>query len=199
MNKFGSLKNRIHKICRSRDGFSLTELLIAVLIMALATAALTSALILAFRHFYKSAQRTEAQFLCASIAEFVEDELLFSKVDVSGGDLKWSKGTHNMGSNIKFYVNTEDGGYEEIDGSTLNTYGKIVITGDNFSGDYYKIASDGSYDVETGRGYSLLAGMSLDWDDSNGWFSVEIVVVDKNDKTVLSDDSFTVKPAVGTV
>ncbi len=199
MNDLCVLKKRIRKICSSEGGFSLTELLIATLIMVLATAALTSALLLAYRHFYKSAQRTEAQFLCASLAEFVEDELTFSKVTVSGGDLSWSKGTHNMGSNIKFYVNTEGGGYVEIDGSTLNEYGKIVITGDNYSGNYYKIASDGAYDVESGRGYSLLAGMSLTWDDTNGWFIVEIEVVDKDDKTVLSDDRFTVKPAVVTI
>ncbi len=199
MNKYIGIKKRICGILKSKNGFSLSELLIAVLIMALATATLTSAMILAFRHFYESTQRTEAQFLCASLAEFVEDELLFSKVKVTGGDVTWSKGTHNMGSDISFYVNTEDGSYVKVDGSTLNQYGKIVITGNNYSGNYYKIASDGSYDVETGKGYSLLAGMSLTWDDANGWFVVQIVVVDKDDKTVLSDDSFTVKPAVGTV
>ncbi len=184
---------------RESGGFSLTELLVATLIMLLATASLISALTLAYRHFYESAQRTQAQFLCASLAEFVEDELMFSKVSTATGDLRWSKGTHNMGSNIRFYVNKEDGSYTEIDGSTLNDYGKIVITGDNFSGDYFKIVSDGAYDVETKNSYSLLAGMSLNWDETNQWFNVEIVVVDKDDKTRLSDDSFTVRPAVGTL
>ena len=197
MNKLYRPNNRIRKILRGKGGFSLTELLVATLIMALATAALTSVLALAYRHFLTTTQRTEAQFLCASLAEFVEDELTFCKVSTSGGDTTWSKGTHNMGSNIHFYVNTEDGSYVKIDGSTAGTYGKIVITGDNYAGNYYKIVSDGSYDVEAGRGYSLLAGMSLEWDDSNGWFVVTITVVDKDDKTVLSDDQFTVKPAVG--
>ena len=59
---------------------------------------------------------------------------------------------------------------------------------------YFLVASDGLYDVGAQKGYSLLAGMSLKWDGSK--YVVEICVVDKDDKTVLSDEKFTVKPAV---
>ena len=163
--------------------------------MTLATAALTSVIILAFRHFYKSVQRTEAQFLCATLAEFAEDELTFSKVSVSpSGEVTWSNGTHNMGSSISFYVKPDGGSYTKVGDSTLSTYGRIAISGDNFIGNYFLLASDGLYDVEAQKGYSLLAGMSLKWDGSK--YVVEIRVVDKDDKTVLSDEKFTVKPAV---
>ena len=201
MSKDNSLKKRIQKILRGKSGFTMTELLVAALIMALATATITSVIVVAFRNFYKTVQRTEAQFLCASLAEFVEDELMFSnKVTVSPtGDISWSGGTHNMGSNISFYVNTGTGAYTKVSGSTPNTYGRIVITGDNYSGKYFKAVTDGSYDVEKGRGYSLLAGMSLEWDASNELYKVKIVVVDKDNKSLLSDEEFTVKPPSVTV
>ena len=195
MNRVIRIKNKIQGILRNREGFTLTELLIAVLIMTLATAALTSVIILAFRHFYKTIQRTEAQFLCASIAEFVEDELAFSNVSISdSGDVTWSNGTHNMGSNISFYVKPDGGSYTKVGESSIGTYGRIAISGDNFKDNYFLVASDGLYDVGAQNGYSLLAGMSLKWDGSK--YVVEICVVDKDDKSVLSDEKFTVKPAV---
>lgn len=192
------LINRIRKAFRDDHGFSFTEMLVATLIMVLATGALTSALTLAYRHFYRSTQRTEAQFLCASLAEFVEDELAFSRV-TDTTDLKWSKGTHNMGRNIEFYVTPDDSTYTKINEGTLETYGKLVITGDNYKDNYFKLATDSAYDVEKGKGYSLRAGMSLKWDDDKQWYEVEIRVVDKKDTSkVLSDEIFTVKPAIGT-
>lgn len=201
MNKLCVIK-RIQKILRGKGGFSFTELLVATLIMVLATGALTSALALGFRHFYLATQRTEAQFLCAALAEFVEDELSFSTVDFTGSDLTWSKGTHNMGSKISFYVQDADGSNrEKITADTISHYGRIVITGENYKNDdssykYFKIVSDGAYEVESIKNYSLLAGMSLKWDPDKKWYAVKIVVVNK-DNEVLSDTEFTVKPAIG--
>ncbi len=191
-------------ILRGKKGFTFTELLVATLIMLLATGVLTSTLALAIRHFFLSTQRTEAQFLLGSLAEFVEDELSFS-VDTDGRtDLAWSKGTHNMGSGISFYVLGADGACTKIDGSTGAQYGVLVINGDNYKDDggnkkYFKLVPDGSYEVAQLHGYSLEAGMKLEWDDTNHWYIVELKVVDKKDpsKKVLAEADFTVKPAIG--
>ena len=208
-------RKKIKEILRRKKGFTLTELLVATLIMVLATGALTSAMILAIRHFYQSTQETEAQFLCASLAEFVEDELSFSTFDPTDGDLTWSKGTHNMGNQIRFSIQTEGAsGPVPVSESTIGTYGKIVISGDNYRDEngvqqFFHLVSDGSYEVGESKGYSLLAGMSMKWfADDNGtldknddkkWFEVEIRVVDKNDPgKVLSTVDFTVKPAIVT-
>lgn len=205
MNKHCRLRNRIKQILCGKKGFTFTELLVATLIMLLATGVLTSTMVLAIRHFFESTQRTEAQFLCASLAEFVEDELSFARVDASGET--WSKGTHNMGSDIRFLVNTgtaDAPSYQPIDGTTLGTYGRLVITGENNKDDlgnlkYFKIVSDGTYEVERNRGYDLDASMSLKWDSTNEWFEVKIKVVDKKDHSkVLSEADFTVRPAVKT-
>ena len=201
MNKGRFFQKKIRELLKRKGGFTFTELLVATLIMVLATGALTSALALAIRHFYRSTQRTEAQFLCASLAEFVEDELSFASVSETPEDLKWSKGTHNMGSNISFFICQEDGAtYTPVGDSTLGTYGKLAITGDNYrkeSGEnrYFHAISDGAYEVEPRRGYSLLASMSLKWDTSNQWYAAEIRAVDKSSKKLLSSVQFTVKPA----
>ena len=71
-----------------------------------------------------------------------------------------------MGSSISFYVKPDCGSYTKVGDSTLSTYGRIAISGDNFIGNYFQLASDGLYDVEAQKGYSLLAGMSLKWDGS---------------------------------
>ena len=205
MNKHCRLWNRIKETLRGKKGFTFTELLVAMLIMLLATGVLTSTMVLAIRHFYQSTQKTEAQFLCASLAEFVEDELSFAKVDAGGAT--WSKGTHNMGSDIRFLVNTgstDAPSYQTINDTTLGTYGRLVITGENNKDDvgnlkYFKIVSDGAYEVEQNRGYDLEASMSLKWDSTKGWFEVKIQVVDKKDHNkLLSEADFTVRPAVKT-
>lgn len=202
MNKRSRLWNRIKGILRGKKGFTLTELLVATLIMLLATGVLTSTMVLAIRHFFESTQRTEAQFLCASLAEFVEDELSFARVDASGET--WSKGTHNMGSDIRFYVRPGEGDYQPVDNSTADTYGRLAINGSNYMIDpstrnYFKLVTDKTYEVSKNKGYDLEAGMSLEWDSSNKWFVVEIKVVDKKDHSkVLSEAEFTVKPAVKT-
>ena len=196
MNNCGDWKNKIKKILRQKSGFTFTEMLIATLIMVLATGALTAALTLAIRHFYLSTQRTEEQLLCASLAEFVEDELSFSKVDDTDGS--WAKGTHNMGSGIRFYLLPNgESTYAPVTGDPVSRFGKIAIKGDNYPDGYFHIVSDGSYDVEPHRGYSLAAGMSLQWDASNKWYVVEIKVVDQDDQE-LSDAKFTVKPLIET-
>ena len=205
MNKLHHLINRIRTILRDKRGFSLTELLVATLIMVLATGALTSALTLAYRHFFLATQRTEAQLLCASIAEFVEDELAFSTIaEGTPADAPtWSNGSHNMRSGIKFLVQNEDGTYLPISDTTDTTYGVLVITGDNYKNaddttKYFMIANEKADEVGAGKGYSLRAGMSLKWDSLKKWYVVKINVVNKNDNNILSDTEFTVRPAAVT-
>lgn len=213
-NKFCRLRNRMKSVLRGKKGFTFTELLVATLIMLLATGVLTSTLALAIRHFFLSTQRTEAQFLLGSLAEFVEDELSFS-VDTDGRtDLAWSKGTHNMGSNIRFCV-LPDGkdldpvdytcpdvlpvGNDILDPPNPGEYGKLVITGENYKKEgepkYFKIVSDGAYDVAPSHGYSLKAAMHLNWQDP--YYVVQIYVADQNGKE-LTKAEFTVEPAIVT-
>ena len=200
MNKQSRLSQKWKEILQKSKGFTLTELLVATMIMVLATGALTSAMILAIRHFYESTQRSEAQFLCATLAEFVEDELSFAVVNGTAEDASWSRGTHNMGSDISFYVRKdEDGSYEKVGTGTLGTYGKLAVTGDNYTPNYFMLASDGAYEVEKNKGYDLEAAMSLKWEDANHWFVVQIKVIDRKDHSKeLAKTGFTVKPAMGT-
>ncbi len=202
MNNCSRLWNRIKKILGGKKGFTFTELLVATLIMLLATGLLTSTLTLAIRHFFRSTQRSEAQFLLGSLAEFVEDELSFSADADDRSDLAWSKGTHNMGSNISFYVRGADGGFTRIDDGTMGQYGVLVINGDNYKDDtgnpkYFKLVPDGTYEVARLHGYSLEAGMSLTWDNANHWYLVKLRVVDQKDKDTLAEAEFTVKPTIG--
>ena len=198
MNRIRRVKERVFKIFKKKGGFTFTELLVSMLIMLLATGAIIGAINLAIRHFYEQTQESEAQLLCASLAEFVEDELSYATVtDTGDGGFTWSKGTHNMGSAIHFYVLDEDDDGNvtgtQIDGTTLGKYGEIAIKG-NADDDYFRLVSSGSYNVESRRGYSLAAGMSVKLSEKK--IIVNIQVVDKDDKDILSSIELTVNPVI---
>ena len=199
MRKLREIGRKIKRKRIGNKGFSLTELLVAMLIMLLATGALVGTIGLAVKHFFKSAQESEAQLLCATLSEFVEDELTYSKSVASGdgGVVTWSKGTHGLGSNIYFEISTDAGNFKG-DESTSATYGQIVITSKSYQKEYgddkvFNLASPGVYEVGKSRNYDLQAAMSLSWDD--GKYEVEIIVADKS-KEALASSSFTVKPVL---
>ena len=177
---------------KDKTGFTMVELLVAMLIMLLATGALTMTINLAIKHFYKSVQESEAQVLCATLTEFVEDELSFATVMTSSPD-SWSGGTHNMGNGIAFYTETASS-YARVGDSTGETYGQLVISGDNYAGNFFKAANSASYEVGNVRHYDLAESMSLKWTGNH--YEVVIKIVDKDDHSVLSKAEFTVKPVV---
>ena len=187
------LYKRLNSKIKENAGFSLTEMLVAMLIMLLATGALTMTINLAIKHFYKSTQESEAQVLCATLSEFVEDELTFANVS-EPYSYSWSGGTHNMGNGISFFIKDATS-YTKIKDDTDSNYGQLVITGNNYAGNYFNAANSASYEVGKSRSYDLAASMSLVWE--NGKYKVNIRVVDKdNNSEVLSRAEFTVKPIV---
>ena len=122
-------KNTWHNTIRNRlrkcGGFSLTELLVATLIMLLATVLVTRTLSMAVRQLYIQTQESEAQLLCSSLSTYLESELSFATVTLngqsegedaggavgvaSGGIKSVSSDAHNMGEGICFgYIYAKD-------------------------------------------------------------------------------------------
>ena len=71
---------------RDRRGFTLTELLCAVLIVLLVSALLTVGVRFAGRTYNSSMQLSEAQELCSSLTSVISDKLRFCGTVTPGAD-----------------------------------------------------------------------------------------------------------------
>lgn len=214
------MKEKIRQKLNHRFGFSLTELLLATLIMLLATGLLTQTMDLALKQFKVSTRESEAQLLLADLSTFVQDELTYAKPDVEIIAEKavwkgtWSGGTHNMGSEIAFYTeedaNADSANRTAVSSGTGEKYGKIMISGSEYKDEegkykYYNPVGDGSYTVDSVSGtgaasnYNLKAGMALDYNkDDDGMFDVDIKVMPFGEgENALAEHKFKVRPIAG--
>lgn len=83
---------------RSRQGFTLAELLVTMVIMIMASAVITQALTFSYKVYFARTGDTEAQLLCQTVSLLVQDDLTkktftSSATDyVAGGKLKQTSG-----------------------------------------------------------------------------------------------------------
>lgn len=75
---------------RDRRGFTLTELLCAVLIVLLVSALLTVGVRFAGRTYNSSMQLSEAQELCSTLTSVISDKLRFCGTVTPGADGAWT-------------------------------------------------------------------------------------------------------------
>lgn len=207
---------RVYKDIKRRmgadGGFTFTELLLATIIMMLATTLLAQTMKLAEEKFFEITQESEAQLLCASLTTYIESELEGAEpVTESTGDTginagstegatapRFNSDTHGMGPGAYFYVleDTDTGGGGSGDdtsdspSTTSKAKGQIVETSP-----YYQ--SFGTKEGNGGLGYYNIAGngsyevgknhkydlsASLDYSYSGGIYTVNIAVYEKNHK-----------------
>ena len=107
--------NITHKL-RSRRGFTLSELLVTMVMMAMASAVISQALTFAYRAYLARTGDIEAQLLCETVSMLVQDDL--------------TKQSNN--DNTPSYHNVEISETTNIDDVTLNKaafgYGARKVT-----------------------------------------------------------------------
>ena len=143
---FCKLKKKLH----TSHGFSLSEMLVAVLIILLVTGVLTVTVSLASAQFQKSMRNSESKVLASTLESVFLSELAYTTevhTDGSGSDGK-------SGNVISFQSQnySMEGAISSVGVSDADTggYGKIIFYNANKPSESMKILGDGSYPNEIG-------------------------------------------------
>ncbi len=200
---------KIRKKIKSNGGFSMLELLVATLIMLLATSLLAQTMALGLQQFRTITKRSKADTLCSTLSIYVENELAYAKVKVKDGQVTFTSDVHNMGPDAAFYILESA---EDEDGTVVTSgespVGIIVETSDYYKNyvkekniglqpaaqrrPYYSIVGEGSYKIGDRSSEMLAASMSLK--NTSDSIEVTISVYDTDGETVLSSNHFRVIP-----
>lgn len=188
---------KAYRLLTGRKGFSLAELLLAVLILTLSTSILTATVALALSRYHKSTQLSAAQELCAALSSYVETELSHAKVTVEedgkikhdeDGKFVFNSDAHNFGPGAHFVIVDKSGIDHNVSETTLENnsgiYGRVCEQSILYHSPPYNIAGEGAYRGKNGS-YEILAGMSIKFKD--GAFKAHIQIVD-GDGNILSEN-----------
>jgi len=114
---------------RSSKGVTLTELLMALLVVALIGVSLTVGINNAVRIYRDSTQLFEAETLCGTILTYLEDEFRFGRnIRETGGEVHFD--SQVFGKDVGVFVDGEGKigiGYSQLLGDTAYTSGLKVL------------------------------------------------------------------------
>lgn len=196
-NKKLSAKLIIKKYLNGK-GFSLSELLLACLIMLIATQITVQTMTVAQRNFHRNVQISEAETLCSTLAIYVESELMYAKYNPVSET--FYSDIHHFGPEAYFVVApvASDGsiGTEDKIGEDVGEFGVIGETSPTYqegsSSSYFNIAGNGVYGIDNkaypnGKSaYGLKAGMGLSVDENSNTATVKIKIVDAKTSNELA-------------
>ena len=154
----------IKKKLRTRRGFTLTEMLCAIVVLILLSGLVAVGVRLGARALEKSVVDSEFEVLCTTLRSVVNDELRYAgSVDLTGDEIAFS--SQNYGGPFSFSVNED---------------GQVTLGGN-------KLLSSKSYP------YGMKATVEiLSFDTSTRIFSVNVTVTSKTDE-LLAESAFQVK------
>jgi type II secretory pathway pseudopilin PulG len=200
----GAVKKAYGKL-RSCKGFSLAELLLATIIMLLATSVLTGTISLALSNYRKASQASNAQLLCSTLSVYVQNELSYASVTLdkdgniktgNGGAVQFTSGAHNFGPDAYFGIKTatSEDPYPVTADSAQE--GRIVEVSNIYQNNFgdkksFDIAGKGSY-MENAPQSGLKAGMTLSFEDDS--FIAHIIVKPENGDNVLAEKYLRIIP-----
>ena len=181
----GKIKAKLRQFYRKRiksdsGGFSILEMLLAIIILLLATQLVVQSMRLASEHYIQSTNRSKAQMIVSTLSDFVRTELtMASDVVQDGGGISFIDGSARLGGRCSL----------ELEGHTLclknrktdKRYYPIVGTKNGTPCEY----ANGLY----------VSSFSLDYSggtDSEGTFNYFISVSDRKGKE-LASGRYTVK------
>lgn len=162
----------VTKICNKKKGFTLTELLSAILIMMLLTGILAVGVQVGVKAYVKSVSLSEAQTLCSTLTTLVSDELRYAGTITVEADGKVRFFSQNFGGS------SEGGVTFETDAD-----GHITLGG-------AQVLSSRAYP------YGLNASVELSYAESTKIFTAEIKVLSGAGNELAASD-FEVKPVNG--
>lgn len=151
------------------------EMMMCVLILALASAVITNTLVLGINQFKSRTRETEARLLCNALSLAVQDQLTYVR-EAEADDEK------NLG---KFRSSAE--GFQDVQCALLrSTEGKLYM---EYNLIKIPLADDAAYvsDLYVGDDFSIKI-------NDNGWFQVTITVKSNRYTIQSATNTFTVKP-----
>ena len=176
--------NKIKQLYREKrrslkSGFSVLEMLVAILILLLASQLVAEAMALAGRHYIESTNRSKAQMIVSTLADFIRGELLTaSDIVVDGDEVSFIDGSGRLGGRCVI----------KYDDKTVYLERKNKKAGDKNNVYYPIIGSSGSSQTEYAEGL-YVSSFELDskeLDDKEIEFEYKIVVSDKKGKELAS-------------
>jgi prepilin-type N-terminal cleavage/methylation domain-containing protein len=150
---------------RAKSGFSLIEMLCALVVMVLVSCLMAVGVRVAVKAYNTEVMHSESQVLCSTIRTMVNDELRYAgTVDTSGNKIAFF--SQNYGKAVSYSTNDD---------------GQVVL-GEN------KILASKSYP------YGMKASVNIkSYDASTRIFSVDVKVTKSDGSCILAESSFQVK------
>lgn len=160
------------KQTNNKKGFTLVETLVTVIIVVLLTLILTELTSLASRYFTSTVKDADAQILCSTLTNAIEDELRYAtNIDYDGTDFKYYSKNSGLGRKT------------QIVSEVVN--GRNVLNIKSASGSY-PLVNYGSYV------YDLNAFIALTYSADNN-VHINLEIKDAVGKLICSN-RFSVKP-----
>ncbi len=167
---------------RASKGFSIGEMLVAVLILMLATQIIASAMNIASKHFFESTDESEAQLICATLSDFIRGEITTAgEIRLNGNKLDtFLDESGRVGGRCKFDVQSD---------------GKLAMVNVSDSSKlYYPVkGKDGSY----AGGRLKISNFSCETNDNGDSFTVNIEICKTNGGDAIAESNFVIIPFAG--
>ena len=196
------MNKSVRKI-KQNSGFTLSELLIATLILLLTSAMLVTCIRLGLKQLYQQTEESEAQMLCTMLSTAVQDELTYAgnpqMQDTTAGKLLLfdragapNKVGFYMASNVDsdepdYIAVTDDSDFAKVN---LGQISLAAIDSSNNIVSTYGLVSTGAYNIENSKNGSLQAGMQLKEYGSGYEVRISIYNSSGSDKAIASKDFY---------
>ena len=196
------MNKSVRKI-KQNSGFTLSELLIATLILLLTSAMLVTCIRLGLKQLYQQTEESEAQMLCTMLSTAVQDELTYAgnpqMQDTTAGKLLLfdragapNKVGFYMASNVDsdepdYVAITDDSDFAKVN---LGQISLAAIDSSNNIVSTYGLVSTGAYNIENSKNGSLQAGMQLKEHGSGYEVRISIYNSSGSDKAIATKDFY---------
>ena len=165
-----------------RRGFSLGELLVATIIILLASQVMTQGMAFAVRMYNESLTRSHGKQLCSTLTNIIEKELRYTtKITIDSSNRVTKYFSPVYGKTQSSFAVIDDKGNLAA-GTTGGEIG-VQITNDEGNLVWQKLLSSASY-----SSYNLKARVeSVTYDTGSKVFHVELQITDKNGKKLVTN------------
>lgn len=181
------IKNKIRKKLSDRRGFSLGELLVATIILLLASQVLTQGMAFAVRMYNESMTRSHAKQLCSTLTNVIEKELRYTtsiKKDSQGTIVSYFSPTYGKTEST---FETVDAKGNKVGGTSGGEIA-IQVSADDGTLYWQRLVSSASY-----SSFDLKANVSsVTFDQGSNAFYVELRIL--KDGKIIVTNTFNVIP-----
>ena len=172
-----TMKSNLQRKLVNKYGMTISELLIATIIILLVSAGMVTSIQQSAKYFNRSKIESESKTLCSSLEVLIENELRYTeRIKKEGGVYSYQSQSHAQKASLATISVATDTA-NEYDG---NLYGIVVLSYSD--GTEIKLLSEGMYTL------GIQANVNIDsYDESTGIFKVNLFIVDKNGDELIKD------------